>query len=64
MREQSAVKCLIRADRQIIDYYAVVAPTGRHGFAGAKYRQSEKRKAKSGRRKAEGERRKAKGGMA
>jgi hypothetical protein len=24
----------IRADRQIIDYDGVVAPTGRHGFAG------------------------------
>ncbi len=31
LREQSAVKCLIRADRQIIDP-ADAGPEGRHGF--------------------------------
>ena len=32
--------CLVGEDRQIIDYDAVVALEGRHGFAGAKCRQS------------------------
>jgi hypothetical protein len=38
-RVQRDEGCLIRADRQIIDYDAVVAPKGRHSLPGGKCRQ-------------------------